>query len=431
LASNDQKGQESHSKREEETDLSIEVVLLLILGVFMLLFGLLLFRIDTGATPYTPDSTYGLFLVIVSLQIITMGKTPFGDLRRSWIVIIIGICTSILGIYACFIPGHLTSLIHILVGVLLLFGGISLLLRLFISEEKAKMWMKVPGILQQLTIACASVYIISAILGLIVLFPGTATDLLTSVILVIYGIGFFYLSWCIQKVTRLYPPEEIRNPPREQSNTVEHPSRYNFKFLMDAALPLSIAIIIVIGVLLTLCGLLLFPVSLRIIPYSADGQLGLLLVITAIQMLALGQTPLGQFRRTWLLITIGIVFAAMGIFSCIVPGILTGVINILLGLFNIFSGSLFLMNRYLSKQDAGINLEAMPDYVISVAKKLGNTQIAQNIIGITFGISALVPGLVSLRITAGILVIFGLLFLILSNLLYKMESFERRASHTP
>ena len=66
----------------EESDLSLEIVILLILGVFMLLFGLLLFKIHTGDLPYNPDSTYGLFLVIVSFQVITMGKTPFGDLRR-------------------------------------------------------------------------------------------------------------------------------------------------------------------------------------------------------------------------------------------------------------------------------------------------------------------------------------------------------------
>ena len=193
MASDAQQEQKAYQKKIEEFDLSIEVVLLLILGVFMLLLGLALFRIRTGALPYAPDSTYGLFLIFVSLQIITMGKTPFGDLRRSWIVVIIGIFTAILGMYACFIPGHLTTLIRMLVGIILLFGGFALLLQLFVSEEKAKKWMRIPGILQQLTIACSFVYIISAILGLITLFRGIATDLQTAAILVIYGISFFYL----------------------------------------------------------------------------------------------------------------------------------------------------------------------------------------------------------------------------------------------
>ncbi len=69
----------------------------------MLLFGIVLFKIHTGELPYTPDSTYGLFLIIVSFQIVTMGKTPFGDMRRSWAIVIIGICTAIIGMTACFI----------------------------------------------------------------------------------------------------------------------------------------------------------------------------------------------------------------------------------------------------------------------------------------------------------------------------------------
>lgn len=431
MALNAQQEQKVYPKKIEEFDLSIEVVLLLILGVFMLLFGLLLFRILEGALPYTPDSTYGLFMVIVSLQIIAMGKTPFGDLRRSWIVLIIGICTAILGMYACFIPGHMTALIRMLVGVMLFLGGIALLLQLFISEEKAKKWMRIPGILQQLTIACSLVYIISAVLGLITLLRGIATDLQTAVILVIYGICFFYLSYCIRKVSSLYPPEEIRNPAPKQLNEIEHTSRYNFKFLKDAALPLSIAIFIILGVLLTLIGLILFPVSLHIIPFSPDGQLGLLLIVTAIQILALGETPLGHFKRSWLLIIIGIVFAALGIFSCIVPGILTNGINLLLGSFNIFGGLVLLTKAYLSKHQGSIDPATIPATIrvaiISIAAKQKNIQTALNIVGIIFGITAVVPGLVSLRVIAGILVINGLLLFILSSLLYRMEILTRKA----
>ncbi len=82
----------------EEADLSLEVVVLLIYGIGMLLFGLLLFKIHTGDLPFNLNSTYGLFLVLVSFQVITMGRTPFGDLRRSWGLIIIGMFTATFGI---------------------------------------------------------------------------------------------------------------------------------------------------------------------------------------------------------------------------------------------------------------------------------------------------------------------------------------------
>lgn len=203
-----QPGETSEPITRAESDLSLEVVILLVFGVFMSLFGLLLFRIHTGELPYAPDSTYGLFLVIVSFQVITMGKTPFGDLRRSWAVIIIGVCTAVIGMAACFVPGMLAEPVRILVGLLLFAGGIALLAQLFLSEDKARVWLKIPGILRHLTIACIMVYVMSIILGLVTLLPGITTDGETAVLLIVYGIGFFYLSWCIQKVARTYPPGE-------------------------------------------------------------------------------------------------------------------------------------------------------------------------------------------------------------------------------
>ncbi|MDD3622478.1 MAG: hypothetical protein PHQ81_08740 [Methanofollis sp.] len=194
------------------SDLSLEVVIILIFGIFMLLFGLLLFRIHTGTIPYAPDSTYGLFLVIISFQVVTMGKTPFGDLRRSWAVIILGICTAVVGMVACFIPGTLTTLVRVLVGIMLAAGGFALLLQLFVPEERARTWMKVPGILRHLTVACTLVYLMSVILGLVTLFPGLTTDPETAVLLIIYGISFFYLSWSLQSVYTVYPSEKAGKP---------------------------------------------------------------------------------------------------------------------------------------------------------------------------------------------------------------------------
>ena len=200
------------STAREDLDISLEVVILLVFGVFMLLFGLLLFQIHTGELPYSPDSTYGLFLVIVAFQIITMGKTPFGDLPRSWPVIIIGICTAVIGMLACFIPGALAAPVRNLVGILLFAGGIALLLQLFFSADKARTWLKIPGILRQLTLACILVYVMSIILGLVTLLPGITSDRETAALLIVYGINFFYLSWCIQKASRVYPPSEAKAP---------------------------------------------------------------------------------------------------------------------------------------------------------------------------------------------------------------------------
>ena len=416
-----QQKQKSFAKMREESDLSLEVVILLIFGVFMSFFGLLLFRIHTGELPYTPDSMYGLFLVLVSIQTITMGKTPFGDLRRSWMVIIIGIGTAVIGMTACFIPGPLTGAVRILVGLMLAVGGASLLFQLFVAEEKAKTWMKVPGILRHLTLAASLVYVLSVIAGLVTLLPGITTNPQTAVLLIIYGISFFYLAWSIQEAGRRYPPEIPKKSAPGTLDPAHACPKSGFSFFRDASLPLSLAVLILMAVLLTLLGFLLFPVTMGVLPFSPDGQFGLLLVIMAIQMMAVGDTPLGQYQRSWLMILIGIGFAALGVFSSIVPGVLTGMIQILLGLLNIIGGLLLLVRRFLPMLRERRPTEGGAGAVPPILKKMLVTQTVVNIVGIAFGLSMFLPGLVPGQVIAGILVIYGLLLFGLASILPKLD----------
>jgi len=189
----------------------------------------------------------------------------------------------------------------------------------------------------------------------------------------------------------------------------------------EASLPLSIALLIPVGALLVILGLLLFPVNLGLIPFSPDGQLGLLLVIMAIQMLALGETPMGQYRRSHLLIVVGIVFAALGIFSCIVPGILTDVIRLLLALLNIAGGAILLTKRFLPMlQGAGTPVADLASFP-PIYKRLLGILTVLNVVSIAFGISMLLPGFVPGMVIAGIVVINGLLLFGLVSILIKIN----------
>ncbi len=408
----------------EESDLSLEVVVLLIFGVFWLLFGLLLFKIYTGDLPYNPDSTYGLFLVIVSFQMITMGKTPFGDLRRSWALVVIGIGTAMLGIATCFIPGYFTKFVRILVGIVLFAGGIALFMQLFISERKAKMWIKIAGILRQLTIACALVYTLTIISGLITLSAGLRSDPRTAIVLIFYGMSFFYLSWCIWKVFRTYGPEQPEDPVSTIQSADRADLQRRFLLFQEASLPLSLAILILLGVLNTLLGLLLFPVGLGMLPFSPDGQLGLLLTIMAIQMMIMGDTPLGQYTRSQFMITIGIVFAGLGVVSCVVPGLLTGMIQILLGILSILGGAVFFIRRFLERKHEIRTSPETPIVDPPIIRKLARIQLAMNSLGIVFGVSMILPGIMPLPVVACILLIMGPLFFVLAALLRTVAIME-------
>lgn len=195
-----------------------------------------------------------------------------------------------------------------------------------------------------------------------------------------------------------------------------------FRFFRDASLSLPVALLILVGVFLTLLGVLLFPVNIGVIPFSPDGQLGLLLVIIAIQMMTLGETPIGQYNRSWFLIALGIVFAAMGIVSCIVPGILTGVIRVLIGLLNIIGGAVLLTKRVLPVLHTARYPGAEPVVFPPVINHLLVTQTVLNIVAIAFGITMLIPGLVPGIVIAGILVINGLLLFALAYILQQVEA---------
>lgn len=175
---------------------------------------------------------------------------------------------------ACFIPGFLSDIVRILVGALLLLGGASLLIQLFLHKDKAALWLRVPGILRQLTAACAIVYLMAFLLGLVTLIPALTTNTITAVLLLINGAALFWLAWCIEAVTRQYP----KKPQAGQvgGRTV---------LFQSAPLSLTLALLIFLGVLLALLAVLLVPVSLGMLPFSPDGQLGLLIVIMAIRSL--------------------------------------------------------------------------------------------------------------------------------------------------
>ncbi len=197
---------ETYVRGRAEVDLSIEVVLLLVGGVFFLLFGLLLGPISTGALPYSEGAMYGLFVVLVAMQVITMGKTPFGDLLRSWIVVAAGIAAAVIGTLAIFYPGELAGSIRFLAGALVLATGALGLVQLVTGEDRARTWLRVPGVLRHLTVACAAVYALEVVLGVITFVPGIVPDLLTAVLAAALGLSLVYLAWAVHVTAHRYVP---------------------------------------------------------------------------------------------------------------------------------------------------------------------------------------------------------------------------------
>jgi hypothetical protein len=423
--SSDQQQLQSYIAKRAEVDLSIEVVLLVVGGVYFLLFGVLLFLIDKGRLPYSEGSMYGLFVVLVSMQIITMGKTPFGDFLRSWFIVIIGLITAMIGTLAIFFPGYLSMEIRILAALIVLFTGALGLLQLFASRDKARIWMKVPGILQQLTIACVLVYGIELVLGIITLLPGIVTNPLTAVLCLILGMSLFFLAWCIHVVNRQY------RQGKEKTTSPTPPSKGGFFLLQEASLTVGNTFNTYQGFLMILLGFLILFNILGIFPsFNSDGQIGLLLVLTSLQLLALGQFVGSQVTRSWLVLAFGLFCAGAGIFSCIVPGILTGIILPLLGLQNITTGVLLLGTQIVAPTLYGIrHPPAEPVPLPPIIKRLFLVLMVTGIVTIVFGINTIAPvvlpnlfGMVVYAILLPLLVIImGLLSLMTVSITQKLQ----------
>jgi len=132
-----------------EADLPLEVVILLVAGMAFLIAGILLFPVSSGVLPYYENGLYGLFLVIFALQTITLGKTPFGDARRSTRLFATGVVIAALGIVTCFIPTF-NQIPRVLLFLSFGPGGLLLLLQMCFAKDKLPLWIRCGGVFRHL-----------------------------------------------------------------------------------------------------------------------------------------------------------------------------------------------------------------------------------------------------------------------------------------
>lgn len=384
----------------KETDLPIEVVILLIAGMTMLITGILLFPVSAGALPYYENGLYGLLLVMFALQVITLGKTPFGDIRRSKFLLAAGVMIAAVGIVTCFVPDLFIRLSRLLLFVCLGPGGFLLLLQMGLDQGKLRSWLQYGGIFRHLILGCSLVYGLSMVIALLLWKRDLLTTPMTAVAVLLYGAAILYLAGVLRKIYGAYPE-------------LGKPSRSDFELSTDQAM------LLLMGIFMLLLGVLLIPVNLGLLPFSASAQLGLLMVMFAVQMLASGSTPLGPFPRSGLLVLFGLLLAALGIISCIIPEILVAGLTVLVGVLNILGGILTLTRIGIPrlKKSAGPREPVPP-----VLAKLFAAQLIMNLITVLFGLSMLVAHRIPGLVIGVILAANGCVLLYLLHLLTILES---------
>lgn len=391
-----------------EADLTLEVVLLLLAGMAMLLLAIMLVPVYTGTLPYYENGLFGLLLVVFSLQALSLGKTPFGDWGGYRALLVGGIAVGAVGIVTCFIPDALGPLPRLLLTLFFCGGGLLLFLQMLLAKDKARLWRKLDGpIFRHLTLACGACYLLQIAIGLLIFQPDLAGPLPKITLAAVFGCSLVYLALVLRRIHRLYP------------SAGEAPA---------SAFPIDKAVLLLTGVYMVLLGLLLLPVNLGKLPFSGSAQLGLMMIILAVQMLALGNTPVGAFPRSWLMIALGFIFAGLGIVSCIIPGVLVGTLTILVGVLNIAGGIVALVKVVPQLLGARGTKEPVPSLLV----RLDVTTLVMNLLTILFGLSMLAMGLfagpIPKLLLGPILAANGGALLYLLHLLLSVERMQKQAA---
>ncbi|MGC9372888.1 MAG: hypothetical protein ACP5DY_06170 [Thermovirgaceae bacterium] len=394
----EERWEKAKSRLLEEADLHFDVVVLLIAGLALVITGLLLFPVSVGFLPYYENGVYGLLLFLFGLQTVVLGRTPAGDLKRSVPVIGGGIAITTVGILACFIPDVFTLLPRVLLIICLGLGGFLQLLQMLFSRDKLQAWIGYGGIFPSLAVACGAVYVLSMFAGLLVWEKGLLSVRTTALSVLAYGSAILVLALLLQKIYRMYPQAAAHLDD-------------TFGLTADKAM------LLLTGVFMLILGVLLVPVTFGMLPFSGSAQLGLLMVLFSIQMLAFGSTPVGPFPRTWLVVLLGLLFAALGIISCVVPLILVPFLTLLIGLLNLVGGGVGLFKTVVPvMKNLKTKCPATP-----VLVRLTVTQIVMNLVSILFGASMLTSGLLPGWVVGVILTANGTVLLYLMHLLVQID----------
>lgn len=384
-------------RRGRAANLPLEAAILLIGGLTLLVTGALLFPVGTGNLRYYEDGLVGILLVVFSVQLIALGKTPFGDVRVSRPVFVGGIAVAATGIVTGFIPDLLGEVPRVLLGLGLALGGSTLLVQMYRDDSRYRTWARLGGVFRHLIAACTSVYVLGVVAGVVILVSGLVATHLAAVVALAYGSALVYLALVLRLIYARYP--EAEGVPQG-----------------EGALAIDKAMLLFTGVFMVILGLLLIPVSLGRLPFAGSAQIGLLMIILAIQMVTSGSTPIGSFPRTWPMVGIGLLFAALGVASALVPDVLVPALTLLIGVLNVVGGAIALVRAIRPLIGTGAASSAPP-----ILRRLFLATVTMNSLTVLFGASMLVAGLVPPLILGGVLAANGGVLLYLLHILLALE----------
>jgi hypothetical protein len=386
----------------EETNLSLEVILLLAFGLIMFVIGAVLLTVAAGALPYYVEGVYGLLLVMFGLQLQTTGKIPIGFAKRSWSVLIPGIIITVIGFGTCFVPGILGTIPQLLVMVIFGAGGILLLVKLFSAKEKYRFReTSADGLIRQLTLSsavvCSLEILIAGLIAVQIFRPGVLSTNLLAFVTLLLGMSLFSLAFILRNVYQLHP--ESGMPTKNPAISLDTVMGMQYGFYM-----------------LVLGGLLV-PINMGFLPYALSATHGSLVVLFGVQALVAGTMVTFTFRRTWMFFLVGMMFVAVGAFAIIVPDMVVEHLMIFIGVLIILGGFYLLYTLIWPKQKSGVPAKKPEGKDLQLMIVLLILALLTAILMILFGVSLLIENLIPGISIAIILICFGLSQLVLQYVL--------------
>ena len=388
---------------EADLDTTVEQFILVLLALFLGIFGVSLIGVLRGHFEYNPDAAYGLLLFLAGFQIIVRGKTPVGDFQRSPLVVGLGFLLATVGLLGSFIPGLGVTGLRITAGVLMTVGAPLLLYSSWTRPRKARYWWRTGGLIRHLAWATTEVYLMTFALGVVTLLPGLASGALVMALCFIGAAAVLHLVATELLVSRKYPLQW------KQRDATVIGAGARGHLLQRSGLDFSVALIILFGLILVLLGGLLILVNRGVLLFSPHGQFAIILTIMAIKIGCLGQTPIGTFRRTWIIRIAALICAGLGIASAIVPEAVPDQVRLILGILNIGGGAIALWSTFSAKMADLRNPPAELEPIRGRLRYLWFNLVLQGAVSILFGLTAVIHGLLSITVTAVILLVYGIL----------------------
>jgi hypothetical protein len=346
----------------------------------------------------------GIMTFLFGLESTAIGRSPIGEAGPGPVRMGLGMALMLLGMLTSFLPDTPGYWSAWTLSFCFCAVGTAQTAEMITTQGKMRSWQAAGGMLKRLTGMCTAVYLLSFFLGAAIMLAmtGHLGEKTVWGITLAYGISMYPLGFTLIHIGERY---QTATP-----------------WTGLQIMPMEKAMMLVTGTFMAILGITLIPVSFGMIRFSGDAQMGLLMIIMSVQVMSTGNTPLGMTLPPTAGVMVGILMAALGTASALMPGKLMVPLTLLMAILNLAGGMRGLKGVVRSRKETLAALNNMGrEKPPSPLVNLWRIQLAMNGTSILFGASMLIHNLISGWLVGIILTSNGGLLILLMGVLDKVQ----------